>query len=123
MVTGRSKVEVRHSLGCLLTQLHVKEVIGKKMRYTMMYNDKKEIVLEKLKALTDTERMTLLNKYMRQTENVYCLFSTEKNLNIITKIFMLKFDNEALVEAYMKEDPVVDHPGCRFYEFLNNEMT
>lgn len=89
----------------------------------MMYNDKKEIVLEKLKALTDTERMTLLNKYMRQTENVYCLFSTEKNLNIITKIFMLKFDNDALVEAYMKEDPVVDHPGCWFYEFLNNEMT
>lgn len=93
------------------------------MRDTMMYNDKKEIVLEKLKALTDTERMTLLNKYMRQTENVYCLFSTEKNINIITKIFMLKFDNDALVEAYMKEDPVVDHPGCWFYEFLNNEMT
>lgn len=88
-----------------------------------MHNNKKEIVLEKLKALTDTERMTLLNKYMRQTENVYCLFSTEKNINIITKIFMLKFDNDALVEAYMKEDPVVDHPGCWFYEFLNNEMT
>ena len=93
------------------------------MRDTVMYNGKKEIVLEKLKALTDTERMTLLNKYMRQTENVYCLFSTEKNLNIITKIFMLKFDNDALVEAYMKEDPVVDHPGCRLNEFFNNEMT
>ena len=89
----------------------------------MIYNDKKEIVLEKLKALIATERMTLLNKYTRQTENVYCTLCTEKNMDIITKIFILKFDNEALVDAYMKEDPVVDHPGCWFYEFLNNEMT
>jgi hypothetical protein len=88
-----------------------------------MYTNRKEIVLEKLKALTATERMTLMDRYARQTENIYCTFSTEKNINIITKIFILKFDNDALVDAYKEEDTVVDHPGCRFYEFLNNEMT
>ena len=88
----------------------------------MKYNNKYEIVIDKLKALTDTDRMKLLNKYTRQTENVYCTFNTEKNIDIITKIFMFKFDNGALVEAYMTEDPVVDHPGYRLYEFLNNEM-
>ena len=89
----------------------------------MMYTNRKEIVLERLKALTATERMTLMNRYTRQTENVYCTFSVEKNRDIITKIFLLKFDNDALVDAYKEEDSVVDHPGCRFYEFLNNEMT
>jgi hypothetical protein len=88
-----------------------------------MYTNRKEIVLEKLKALTATERMTLMDRYARQTENIYCTFSAEKNINIITKIFILKFDNDALVDAYKEEDSVVDHPGCRFYEFLNNEMT
>jgi hypothetical protein len=88
-----------------------------------MYTNRKEIVLEKLKALTATERMTLMDRYARQTENIYCTFSAEKNINIITKIFILKFDNDALVDAYKKEASVVDQPGCRFYEFLNNEMT
>ncbi len=88
-----------------------------------MCTSRKEIVVEKLKALTDTARLTLLNKYVRQTENIYCTFSVEKNIDIITKIFKLKFDNDALVDAYMKNDPVVDHPGCRFNEFLNDEMT
>jgi hypothetical protein len=88
----------------------------------MMHTSRKEIVLERLKALTATERMTLMNTYTRQTENVYCTFSAEKNRDIITKIFLLKFDKDALVDAYRKEDPIVDHPGCRFYEFLNDEM-
>ena len=88
----------------------------------MMHTNRKEIVLERLKALSATERMTLMNRYARQTENVYCTFSAEKNRDIITKIFLLKFDNDALVDAYRKEDPIVDQPGCRFYEFLNDEM-
>ena len=88
-----------------------------------MYANRKEIVIEKLKALTDSERMRILNKFVGQTQNVYCTFSAEKNMEIITKILLLKYDNDALVDAYMKEDPVVDHPGSRFYEFLNNEIT
>lgn len=88
----------------------------------MKYNNQYEIVLDKLKTLTDTDRMKLLNKYTRQTENVYCTFNSEKNIDIIIKIFMFKFDNGALVDAYMKQAPVVDHPGYRLYEFLNNEM-
>jgi hypothetical protein len=43
-----------------------------------MYTNRKEIVLERLKALTGTERMTLMNRYTRQTENIYCTFSAEK---------------------------------------------
>lgn len=87
-----------------------------------MHNNKKEIVLEKLKALSEIERMTLMNKYIQQTENVYCTFSTAKHIEIIAKIFVLKFDKDALVDAYMKEEPVVDQPGCRLNEFLKNEV-
>ena len=63
-----------------------------------------------------------MNKYARQTEDIYCTFSAEKNIDIINKIFILKFDNDALVDAYKNGDPVVDHPGFRLYEFLINEL-
>ena len=66
--------------------------------------------------------MMFLNKYSRLTENVYCTFKAEKNIDVITKIFLFKFDNDALVEAYVNGDPVVDVPGCRFNEFLDNEI-
>ena len=42
------------------------------MEYKMMYDNTKEEILEKLKVLSDTKRMMLLNKYTRQTENIYC---------------------------------------------------
>ena len=92
------------------------------MEYTTMYDDTKEEIIAKLKVLSDTKRMILLNKYARQTENIYCTFSAEKNIDIINKIFILKFDNDSLVDAYKNEDPVVDHPGFRLNEFLNNEL-
>ena len=92
------------------------------MESTKICEVKKASVVEKLSALNDTERMMLLNKYSRLTENVYCTFNSNKNIDIITKIFLFKFDNDALVEAYVNGDPVVDHPGCILYEFLNNEM-
>ena len=92
------------------------------MERTQICDAKKASVVEKLIALNDTERMMLLNKYSRLTENVYCTFNSNKNIDIITKIFLFKFDNDALVEAYMNGDPVVDHPGCRLNEFLDNEI-
>lgn len=92
------------------------------MEGTKIGDAKKASVVEKLIALNDTERMMLLNKYSRQTENVYCTFRSEKNLDVITKIFIFKFDNDALVEAYVNGDPVVDVPGCRLNEFLDNEI-
>ena len=72
--------------------------------------------------MNSTDRMLLLNKYSRQTENIYCTFSAEKNIDIITKIFTLKFNNDALVDAYVNGDPIVDHPGCRLSDFLDNEF-
>ncbi len=92
------------------------------MEYTMMYDDRKEERIAKLKVLSNTKRMMLLNKYVRQAENIYCTFSAEKNIDIINKIIILKFDNDALVDAYKNGDPVVDHPGFRLNEFLNNEL-
>ena len=93
------------------------------MECTKICDAKKASVVEKLIALNDTERMMLLNKYSRLTENVYCTFRAEKNIDVITKIFLFKFDNDALVEAYVNGDPVVDVPGCRLNEFLDNEIT
>lgn len=92
------------------------------IEYTTMYDDTKEEIIAKLKVLSDIKRMMLLNKYARQAENIYCTFSAEKNIDIISKIFILKFDNDALVDAYKNGDPVVDHPGFRLNEFLNNEL-
>jgi hypothetical protein len=66
--------------------------------------------------------MLLLNKYARQTENIYCKVRTEQKIDIITKIFTLKFNNDALVDAYANGDPVVAHPGLRLNDFLNNEL-
>jgi len=92
------------------------------MEYTKVCDAKKASVVKKISALNDTERMMLLNKYSRLTENVYCTFRAEKNIDVITKIFLFKFDNDALVEAYVKGDPVVDYPGCKLNEFLDNEI-
>ena len=87
-----------------------------------LYDIEKETVVEKLNALEDKERMILLNKYTRRTEDIYCTFSEKDNINIINKILLLKHSKDALVESYKNEDPVVDYPGCRLNEFLNNEM-
>ena len=92
------------------------------MEFNSMSDDKKATILEKIKTLNSTDRMLLLNKYSRQTENIYCNFSAEKNIDIITKIFQLKFDNDALVDAYVNRDPIVDVPGCKLSDFLDNEF-
>lgn len=82
----------------------------------------KSIVLKRLKSLDDTDRMLLLNKYSRQTENIYCMFRADQKIDIITKIFTLKFNNDALVDAYVKGDPIVNEPGSRLNDFLDNEF-
>jgi len=97
-------------------------MVGTKIEFNSISDDKKATVLEKLKLLNSTDRMMLLNKYSRQTENIYCTFSVEKNIDIIIKIFMLKFNKDALIDAYVKGDPVVDEPGSRLSDFLNNEL-
>ena len=91
-------------------QYHIKEAIEQvglhgEMNLTMggkdgMYKDKyskKAAVVGKLSALKDTERMMVLNKYSRLTENVYCTFRAKEIIDIITKIFLFKFDNDALI--------------------------
>jgi hypothetical protein len=93
------------------------------VEFTKICDAKKASVVEKLSALNDTERIMLINKYSRLTENIYCTFRTKENIDIIIKIFLFKFENDALVEAYINGDPVVDHPGCILNEFLNNELT
>ena len=92
------------------------------MEFNSMPDDKKATVLEKLKLLNGTDRMLLLNKYSRQTENIYCMFRADQKIDIITKIFTLKFNNDALIDAYVKGDPIVDEPGSRLNDFLDNEL-
>jgi hypothetical protein len=97
-------------------------MIGTKMEFNSISDVKKATVLEKLKLLNSTDRMLLLNKYSQQTENIYCMFRTDQKIDIITRIFTLKFNNDALVDAYVNGDPIVDHPGCRLSDFLDNEF-
>jgi hypothetical protein len=93
-----------------------------KLECTGISDDTKARMIERLNALDDKERMILLNKYTRQTEDIYCTFSAKDNMDIINKILLLKHSKNALIESYAKGDPVVDHPGCRLNEFLNSEM-
>ena len=93
-----------------------------KTEFNSMSDDKKATVLENLKLLNSTDRMLLLNEYSRQTENIYCMFRAEQKIDIITKIFTLKFNNDALVDAYVNGDPIVDQLGCRLSDFLDNEF-
>ena len=53
-------------------------MVGTKMEFNSISDDKKATVLEKLKLLNSTDRMLLLNKYSRQTENIYCTFRAEE---------------------------------------------
>lgn len=92
------------------------------MEFNSIFNGKKATVLEKLKLLNSTDRILLLSKYSRQTENIYCMFKTDQKIDIITKIFTLKFNNDALVDAYVNGDPIVDKLGCRLSDFLDNEF-
>jgi hypothetical protein len=69
------------------------------MEFNSISDDKKATVLEKLKLLNSTDRILLLSKYSWQTENVYCTFGVERNIEIITKIFMFKFNKHALFDA------------------------
>ena len=92
------------------------------MEFNSIFDGKKNIVMERLKGLKNIERIMLLDRYARQTENIYCTFSAEKNIDIIIKIFQLKFNNDALVDAYVNGDPIVDNPGCRLSDFLDNEL-
>ena len=92
------------------------------MKFNSISDGKKNILTERLKGLKNIERIMLLDRYARQTENIYCTFSAEQNIDIIIKIFQLKFNNDALVDAYVNGDPIVDNPGCRLSDFLDNEL-
>jgi hypothetical protein len=35
---------------------------------------------------------------------------------------MFKFNKHALIDAYVKGDPIVDEPGSRLNDFLDNEL-
>ena len=92
------------------------------MVFNSISDGKKNIVMERLKGLNNIERIMLLDRYARQTENIYCTFRAEQKIDIVTKIFTLKFNNDALVNAYVNGDPIVDQLGCRLSDFLDNEF-
>jgi hypothetical protein len=93
-----------------------------KMEFNSIADDKKNIVMERLKGLNNIERIMLLDRYAQRTENIYCIFRTDQKIDIITRIFTLKFNNDALVDTYVNGDPIVDVPGCRLSDFLDNEF-
>ena len=92
------------------------------MEFNSIFDGKKNIVVERLKGLNNIEKIMLLDRYSRQTENIYCMFRTDQKIDMITRIFTLKFNNDDLVDAYVNGDPVVDQPGCRLSDFLDNEF-
>jgi len=50
------------------------------MEFNSISDDKKATVSEKLKLLNSTDRILLLSKYSRQTENIYCMFKADEKL-------------------------------------------
>ena len=83
----------------------------------------KTMVLKKLKALNEVERIELLNKYSKQASEVFHNLSPQDYMDVTIDIFLLQSSKNALVETYMNGDPIVDCPGCRLEDFLNREMT
>jgi hypothetical protein len=55
-------------------------MVGTKMEFNSISDDKKATVSEKLKLLNSTDRILLLSKYSRQTENIYCMFKADEKL-------------------------------------------
>ena len=84
--------------------------------------DNKERVEKWLNSLDDTERKMLINNYSRQAKDTYYIFDIDDYVDVLNKLLYLKNSTGALINCYVNEDPVVDHPGYRLNEFLNKEM-
>jgi hypothetical protein len=64
----------------------------------------------------------LLDKYSQQIKDFRHSLSSQDYIDISIDIFLMKTNKEALVDSYVNGDPIVDHPGCRFNEFLDKEL-
>lgn len=87
-----------------------------------MTQPKTNIILTKLEHMSIVDRMLLLKKYMRYTEEKYDLYDESELIDIIIKIHHLKFSKRALLDSILNADPIVDIPGYRFEDFLIREL-
>jgi hypothetical protein len=68
------------------------------------------------------DRMMLLKKYTRWTENQYRQCRLGEREAIVLKIHRLKFSRQELIEAYENRVAIIELPGARLYEFLETEL-
>lgn len=92
------------------------------MGHTKIDKVKKAAVLKWLEEMNETERMELIDKYSKKTRDVCHNLSGQEYIDISIDIYLLKSSKDNLVNSYLNEDTVADHPECRFNEYLNNEM-
>ena len=92
------------------------------MEFNNVCHEIKSKVETWLKGLDDTERKMIINNYSEKAKDIYYIFNINDYVDVLNKILSIKNSVDALINCYVNGDPVVDHPGYRLDEFLNNEM-
>lgn len=97
--------------------------MGQIIEKIKLLNKDKNAVFNKLYQMDNFDRVRLIDKYSKIAEPVYISYSDEKVTVIVTKLLKMKFSRLSLLNTFVNEDPVVDHPGYRLDEFLTKELT
>ena len=82
-----------------------------------------EMVAERLKALSGTERILLVEKFTRLTEADHRNLDSSQRIKVVQKTLLLKFSKDALVESFLSGHTSVDSPGNRLNDFLIRELS
>ena len=93
------------------------------METTNIKLSNKELVAEKLRQLSSTDRILLLNKFTKVAEPGHSDLDDVQIVKIVQKTLFLKFSREALIESFLADDAVVDSPGYRLNDFLVRELS
>jgi hypothetical protein len=75
-----------------------------------------------LSGLSAAERIALINKYSEKAKDIYYIYDIDDYVDVLNKLLSLKSSTEALINCYVHGDPVVNRPGYKLNEFLNDAM-
>ena len=82
-----------------------------------------EMVAERIKALSSTERILLVDKFTKLTEADHSNLDCTQRIEVVQKTLQLKFSKDALVESFLSGHTSVDSPSNRLNDFLVRELS
>ena len=93
------------------------------MDFANIIQPRKEMIAEKLKELSSTDRILLLNKFTKLAKPDHSGLEEIQAIEIIQNTLLFKFNKEALIKSFLADDTAVDSPGYRLNDFLVRELT